>query len=384
MSRRDFWMIVLMCSVVSSGLTLFILYWSAPPPAAAVEITAPLPPPPDLSREEQTNIKIYERVSSAVVNITSISMEYNWFYEIIPRKGIGSGILIDTQGHVVTNYHVIEGARHLEVTLHDKTVVEAERVGIDPPNDLAVLRITCPEQTCRPAVLGKSDVLRVGQNVLAIGNPFGLQHTLTTGIISSTGRSLRTGQGYVENVIQTDAAINPGNSGGPLLNTKGEIIGINTAIFSRTGESAGIGFAIPVDTLSRVLPDLIENGRVVRPWIGVRSGRSLTPRLARALDAPVEEGFLLEQVEEGSTVDLAGLRGGRQRGLYGNSIILVGGDILVEIDGQKVRDRWDILRALQDKRPGDEVGIVYYRRAKKKEKTIELVGHDSAERRIRF
>ena len=383
MSRRDFWMIVLMCSVISSGLTLFIRYWSAPPPASAVELTAPLPPSSDLSQEEQTNIEIYERVSSAVVNITSTSMEYNWFYEIVPRKGIGSGILIDHQGHVVTNYHVIEGARHLEVTLHDKTVVEAEVVGSDRPNDLAVLRIECPAQTCRPAVLGRSEDLRVGQNVLAIGNPFGLQHTLTTGIISSTGRSLRTEEGYVENVIQTDAAINPGNSGGPLLNTQGEIIGINTAIFSRTGDSAGIGFAIPVDTLSRVLPDLIENGRVLRPWIGVR-GRSLTPRLAKALDAPVEEGFLLEQVEEGSTADLAGLRGGRRRGLYGNSIIRVGGDILVEIDGQRVRDQWDILRALQDKRPGDEVGIVYYRKARKKEKTIELIGHDSAERRIRF
>ncbi len=385
MSRRDFWMIVLICSVFSSGFTLFIIYWSAPPPASALQLTAPPPPPPtpDLSQEEQTNIEIYQRVSSAVVNITSTSMEYNWFYEIIPRKGIGSGILIDTEGHVVTNYHVIEGARHLEVTLHDKTVVEAERVGIDPPNDLAVLRIECPEQTCRPAVLGKSDVLRVGQNVLAIGNPFGLQHTLTTGIISSTGRSLRTEQGYVENVIQTDAAINPGNSGGPLLNSQGEIIGINTAIFSRTGDSAGIGFAIPVDTLSRVLPDLIENGRVLRPWIGV-SGRPLTSRLAQALDSPVEKGFLLERIEEGSTADLAGLRGGSQRYLYGNSIILVGGDILVEIDGQGVRDRWDILRGLQDKRPGDEVGIVYYRKARKREKKIELVGHDAAERRIRF
>ena len=383
MSRKDFWMIALISSVFSSGLTLFILYWSAPPPASAVALTAPLPLSPDLSPEEKNNVEIYERVSPAVVNITSISIEYNWFYEIIPRRGIGSGILIDNQGHVVTNHHVIEGAKHLEVTLHDKTVVEAEIVGTDPPNDLAVLQIKCSGESCRPAVLGKSDALRVGQNVLAIGNPFGLQHTLTTGIISSTGRSLKTQQGYVENVIQTDAAINPGNSGGPLLDTQGKIIGINTAIFSRTGESAGIGFAIPVDTLARVLPDLIEHGRVVRPWIGV-SGRSLNSRLARALDAPVEEGFLLERVEEGSTADLAGLRGGRRRGLYGNSIIRVGGDILVGIDGQDVRDRWDILRALQDKRPGDKVQIVFYRRDRKREKTIELVGHDSAGRRIRF
>ena len=376
-------MIVVMCSLVSSGLTLFVLYWSAPPPASALELAAPQPPSPDLSQQERTNIEIYQRVSSAVVNITSTSIEYNWFYEIVPRQGIGSGVLIDAEGHVVTNYHVIEGARHLEVTLHDKTVLDAEVVGSDPPNDLAVLRIDCPAQTCRPAVLGKSDGLRVGQNVLAIGNPFGLQHTLTTGIISATGRRLRTDQGFVENVIQTDAAINPGNSGGPLLNTKGEIIGINTAIFSRTGDSAGIGLAIPVDTLSRIFPDLVANGRVLRPWPGVR-GRALTARLAKALNSPVEEGFLVEQIEEGSTADLAGLRGGRQRGLYGNSIILVGGDILVEIDGQPIKDSWDILLALEDNRPGDEVTIAYYRKGLRKEEKITLVGNDAAGRRIRF
>ena len=187
----------------------------------------------------------------------------------------------------------------------------------------------------------------------------------------------------MENVIQTDAAINPGNSGGPLLNTRGEIIGINTAIFSRSGDSAGIGFAIPVDTLARVLPDLIEHGEVVRPWFGVR-GRALTSRLAEALDAPVSEGFLVERVEEGSTADLARLRGGDRRVVYGNSIIYLGGDIIVEIDGQRVRDRWDILRAFQDKRPGEKVKLISYRKQRKRESLIDLVGRDGGTKRIRF
>ena len=317
------------------------------------------------------------------MNITSTSIEYNWFFEIVPRRGIGSGIVIDAEGHIVTNYHVVEGAKHLEVTLQDKTTLVAEKVGSDPPNDLAVLKIECPDAGCVPVRLGESDDLRVGQNVLAIGNPFGLQHTLTTGIISSTGRSLRTERGFVEDVIQTDAAINPGNSGGPLLNTRGELIGINTAIFSRSGDSAGIGFAIPVATLAEVLPDLLEHGEVRRPWIGVR-GRSLTPRLAKGLDAPVSEGFLVERVEEGSSADLARLRGGDRRVVYGNSVIYIGGDIIVEIDGHKIRDRWDILRALQDKRPGDEVKLVSYRRQRKRQRVIELVGRDGGAGSIRF
>ncbi len=385
MKRRDFWMTILICSTISSAVTVFMYDWSAPPPALA--LTRPLLsealPLSDLSEAEQINIEIYDRVSPAVVNITSTSIEYNWFFDIIPRRGIGSGILIDGEGHIVTNYHVVEGAKHLEVTLHDKTTLEAEKVGSDPANDLAVLKIKCPDTGCGHARLGESDGLRVGQNVLAIGNPFGLENTLTTGIISSTGRSLRTERGFVENVIQTDAAINPGNSGGPLLNTRGEIIGINTAIFSRSGDSAGIGFAIPVDTLARVLPDLIEHGEVVRPWFGVR-GRALTSRLAEALDAPVSEGFLVERVEEGSTADLARLRGGDRRVVYGNSIIYLGGDIIVEIDGQRVRDRWDILRAFQDKRPGEKVKLISYRKQRKRESLIDLVGRDGGTKRIRF
>ncbi len=384
MKRRDFWMVILICSAISSGLTVLFHYWSAPPPALAVARPfPPTPAPPDLSEAEKTNIEVYERVSPAVVNITSTSIEYNWFFEIVPRRGIGSGIVIDAEGHIVTNYHVVEGAKHLEVTLQDKTTLVAEKVGSDPPNDLAVLKIECPDAGCVPVRLGESDDLRVGQNVLAIGNPFGLQHTLTTGIISSTGRSLRTERGFVEDVIQTDAAINPGNSGGPLLNTRGELIGINTAIFSRSGDSAGIGFAIPVATLAEVLPDLLEHGEVRRPWIGVR-GRSLTPRLAKGLDAPVSEGFLVERVEEGSSADLARLREGDRRVVYGNSVIYIGGDIIVEIDGHKIRDRWDILRALQDKRPGDEVKLVSYRRQRKRQRVIELVGRDGGAGSIRF
>ncbi len=384
MKRKEFWLIIFFCFVISSTVSLLFFFASDPPVALAVTRGIEVDSlPTELNREEKINIQIYESVSPAVVNITSTSIEYNWFFDIVPRRGIGSGSIIDNLGHVVTNYHVVEGARHLEVRLHDKTTLNAELVGSDPPNDLALLKIDCPEKECSYIKLGESAGLRVGQNVLAIGNPFGLQHTLTTGIISSTGRSLRTELGFVENVIQTDAAINPGNSGGPLLNTRGQLIGINTAIFSRTGESAGIGFAIPVDTLSKVLPDLIKDGEVKRAWIGLR-GRALTARLAGAIDAPVSEGFLVERVEEGSTADLAKIRGGDRRVVYGNTIMYIGGDILVKIDGHDIRNRWDILRVIQDKRPGETVELVSYRKQRKREVVIELVGRNGRSQGLRF
>ena len=218
--------------------------------------------------------------------------------------------------------------------------------------------------------------------MLAIGNPFGLQRTLTTGIISSLGRSLKTEYGFVDDVIQTDAAINPGNSGGPLLNTRGQVIGVNTAIFSRSGDSAGIGFAVPVNTLSRILPDLLEHGKVLRPWLGIR-GRPLRPRLVGALDAPVEEGFLIEQVEAGSSAHRAGIRGGDRQAFFGNSRLIIGGDILVSLGTRPVTSGVDILRILEDKRPGQEIEVVFYRGKRKISETIQLVGRESG-RRFRF
>ncbi len=385
MSRRDFWKLVLFSSLISSGLLYFLLRGPAAVESEAAPSPSWVPTAVDrpMTEDETVNIDIYERLGRAVVNITATTIEYNWFYEAVPRQGVGSGFIIDNRGHVATNYHVIEDAKQLEVTLSDETVLDAEVVGVDPINDIALLKIECPTDKCRSLELADSEALKVGQKVLAIGNPFGLQRTLTTGIISSLSRSLRTDYGFVEDVIQTDAAINPGNSGGPLLDTSGRLVGINTAIFSRTGESAGIGFAIPSNTLKRVLPDLLEHGKVIRPWFGV-SGRPIRGRLARALDAPVEEGFLVETIERGSTADLAGIVGGNRPVYYGNTRLRIGGDIITELGGIKVTAGVDLLRALEDKRPSEKTTIVYYRNDRRIEQEIELVGSQSNRRRLRF
>jgi len=263
-------------------------------------------------------------------------------------------------------------------------------VGTDPANDIAILKIDCPKEGCRPLKLGKSNDLKVGQRVLAIGNPFGLERTLTTGIISSLGRTIQSRSGVIDEVIQTDAAINPGNSGGPLLNTRGEVIGINTAILSRSGDYAGIGFAVPVDTLTRILPDLLEYGKVLRPYFGVQ-GRRLDARLAKALrgpelrlDIPVDEGFLVEVVRPGGTADRAGILGGNERVFWNFRPLIVGGDIITELGGVKIRSADDIDNVLEDKRPGDSIEITYYRNGKKITKQIELVGRDTPSRRFRF
>ena len=383
MRRVDFWKIVLASSLVSAGLTAFLLRWPSAPTSRA-EFTPPVAAGPKtaLTADEQINIEVYERLSHGVVNVTSTTLELNFWFRVIPQQGVGSGVVLDNEGRIVTNFHVIKNANRLQVTLFDNSTYEAKILGQDPINDLAVLQIDCPAEKLYPIELGSSDDLKVGQKVLAIGNPFGLERTLTTGIISSLSRSLKTDYGVVEDVIQSDAAINPGNSGGPLLNTSGELIGINTAIYSRTGESAGIGFAVPVNILNRVVPDLVEHGRVLRPWFGVH-GRALSPRLAQVLELSVERGFLVEQVERGSTAARAGIRGGNQRVLLRNFFVIIGGDVLVELDGEAVDSREDIVRILESKRPGGSIPAIWYRGETEIKKEIDLVGHKPAER-MRF
>lgn len=383
MTQRDFFKLLILSSVLSAALVLFFLRWPAPPPVQAEfkqEGTRVFDVPP--SPDEEINIQIYEALSPGVVNITSTRLELNFWFDVIPRQGTGSGFFLDRQGHILTNNHVIEEAKQLEVTLADHSKFDAQVVGRDPINDIALLKIDCPPDTCLPIQLADDPILKVGQKVLAIGNPFGLERTLTTGIISSVGRSLQTRNGIIENLIQTDAAINPGNSGGPLLNRHGELIGINTAIVSRSGENVGIGFAVPVQTLTRIIPDLLEHGRVLRPWFGTR-GRRLDSQLSRALQLPVEEGFLVEQVEPGSTADEAGIQGGKRRAFYGNIPILIGGDVIVELGGQPVRSAQDLIQILESKRPGDTISIAYYRGEKRIEKTVELIGPQGG-RRIRL
>jgi S1-C subfamily serine protease len=310
-----------------------------------------------ISSDEANNIQIYEKLNDAVVNITSVTFEYNWFLEPIPKEGTGSGSIIDQKGYVLTNYHVIKDANELSITLADGSNHRGDIIGVDPENDLAVIKFDPEGQRLTAIPFGSSVDLRVGQKVLAIGNPFALDRTLTTGIVSGLGRPVRTNSGLViKEMIQTDASINPGNSGGPLLNSKGEMIGINTMIFSPSGGSVGIGFAVPVETAKRVVPDLLRYGEVQRGWIDIVPVQ-LFPALVRYASLSVSEGVLVSEVEPGSNAEKAGLKGGEQAVRYGRSIIRLGGDIIVGVDGLPVATLMDLLSALEDNKPGETVEV---------------------------
>src|SRR5215467_14204945 len=294
---------------------------------------------PEYDSEELNNISVYKKALPSVVNITSTAVAFDFFYGPVPQQGQGSGFVIDGEGHILTNYHVIEGARQLEVNTSDKKKYRAQIVGTDPHHDLAVLQI--PAHTITPAVLGDSKGLVVGQKVFAIGNPFGLSGTMTRGIISSI-RSVKGERGYIDEAIQTDAAINPGNSGGPLLNSHGEVIGINSMILTGGAEqSAGIGFAIPINTAKAVLNDLVTLGRVRRPALGVRS-LPIGPELADQMGLPSDYGLLIVQVTPGGAAERAGLRGGNERAYLGNMPIMLGGDLIIAIDDEQVEDQQDL------------------------------------------
>ncbi len=313
---------------------------------------------------EQRVIDVYERVSPSVVNITTRVLRRNFFFDAIPEEGVGSGFVIDGEGHIATNFHVVDGAETITVSFDDQVGRPATLVGADPRNDLAVLRVESPPELLVPATLGRSDNLQVGQRAVAIGNPFGqFERTLTTGVISALDRSLQTeGEREISGLIQTDTAINRGNSGGPLLDSAGRVIGINTAIFSPTGTSAGVGFAVPVETLQRVLPDLIELGYYRRPWLGIRYAYALSPGLAEALDLPVEQGLLLVQLVDGAPLATQGVRGARREAILGNQRVFLGGDILTEVDGRPVTSQSELDRQLETTRGvGDVVSLTLIR-----------------------
>jgi S1-C subfamily serine protease len=297
-------------------------------------------------------IGVYEQASQGVVNITNRSYAYDFFMRPVPQEGSGSGFAYDREGHIITNYHVIEGAEELFVTFPDETTMTAEVIGADPSNDLAVLRVEAPPEQLQPLPLGESNNLRVGQFVVAIGSPFGFERTLTVGVVSALGRVIESpDESFIGEIIQTDAAINPGNSGGPLLDLTGRVIGVNTAIFSPSQASAGIGFAVPVDTVRRVVPSLVEQGYFPHPWLGLRYVWNLTPERARVLEelgmqAPVDEGLLIVEAYSDSPADRAGLRGGQERVRIGSTILLVGGDILTAIDGEPIASDRDLSRYL--------------------------------------
>ena len=348
--------VLLAVQVVRSGLA----GRRAGPPAEPQPVVAR----GDLAEDEKATIELFRRTSPSVVYITTLARQAFGLLDVeeVPR-GTGSGFLWDREGHVVTNFHVIQGASAARVTLHDQSVWPAELVGVAPDQDLAVLRIRAPGHELAPVLVGSSRDLQVGQKVFAIGNPFGLDFTLTTGIVSALGRSISALTGRkIQDVIQTDAAINPGNSGGPLLDSAGRLVGVNTQIASPSGASAGIGFAVPVDTVNRVVPELIRHGRVMRPRIGIVPAQEWVLRRAGL------EGVLILSVAEGSAAARAGLRGTVRA--EDGSIVL--GDVVQEVGGRKVASLDDLYAALEEHEPGDPVKVRVLRDGRSQEVLVTL------------
>jgi S1-C subfamily serine protease len=387
---RNLIKVAFLSSIITAALVYVVLDWkplrsdfTRPPDVSLassptlVSASALAPVPGNLSDEEKNNIEVYQRDSGGVVNITTTTLTYDFFFRPVPTEsGTGSGAVIDDQGHIVTNYHVVRGAERMEVTLPDKTKFEAKLVGADPNKDLAVIRINVPKGRLTPITLGSSRGLLVGQKVLAIGNPYGLDRTLTTGIISSLGRSIQAENGLIiDDIIQTDAAINPGNSGGPLLNSQGQIIGINTAILSPSNSgSIGIGFAIPADTVRRITSELITTGYVRYPWLGVRRIVALTdyPGLTDALQINTQGGLMVVDMYADSPAAKAGLRESTQQVRIGNRRLPVGGDVILEIQGKLVNTIQEYQTEVARYKPGDKVVVTLLRNNKKIEVPITL------------
>jgi S1-C subfamily serine protease len=310
--------------------------------------------PITLNAQEKTNIAIYKQASPTVVNISSVVYAMDIFSNVIPEEGMGSGVILTSDGYILTNAHVVADAQKLEVMLLDGKTYKAKLIGGDVSRDVALIKIDPGAQKLPTVTLGDSTHLQVGQMVYAIGNPFGLNSTLTTGVISSLGRTLKAQNGrLMENIIQTDAAINPGNSGGPLLNSAGQLIGINTAIFSPSGSNAGIGFAIPINSARRIAEDLIHVGHVIRPFLGIEIGLEINPHVAEALHLPVKQGLMVARVIKGGPAEKAGLHGSGRILAVGNREIPIGGDILLSYDGQPATSAERFMNYVETKRPGE-------------------------------
>jgi S1-C subfamily serine protease len=335
---------------------------------ANVEITEAAGGDP-FDAEEQNNIGVYRKNIASVVNITSRVVTYDFFYGPVPQDGQGTGFIIDKAGHILTNYHVIQDAREVWVTLHNRKKYRATIVGTDRAHDLAIVQVKATDLV--PMTLGDSTNLQVGQKVYAIGNPFGLSGTLTRGIVSSIRQVEEPDGMVIEEAIQTDASINPGNSGGPLLNWHGEVIGINTMIASSVGQSAGIGFAIPINTAKAVLNDLVTIGRVRRPALGVRT-IPIGGELAAEMNLPADYGLLIVQAIPGGAAARAGLRGGSERAYLGNVPIMIGGDLIVAVDGKKIDSQQDLAQVMNSHRAGDTVNVTIFRNKKKMDVSVVL------------
>ena len=327
-----------------------------------------------LTADESLTVKIYSQASPAVANINTKAVEYDFFRNAVPVEGAGSGFVIDPRGYVITNYHVVQGAQNIEVILGDRTHYPGKFVGADEENDVALVKIDPKGRTLVALPLGDSANLLVGQKVLAIGNPFGFSSTLTTGVVSAIGRTIKTGDTtLIDEAIQTDAAINQGNSGGPLLNTHGEVIGINSAIYTPTGTTAGIGFAIPINTAKNIAQDLITEGRVHRASLGIPMMLDLWPDLAEALGfSPNQQGMLIERISANGPAARGGLRAGDQVRSFGFQRLIIGGDLIVAVDGKEVAHELDLDIILNHKKPGDTVRVTVFRGGKKMDLNVTL------------
>jgi S1-C subfamily serine protease len=342
------------------------------PPSVSAVHAIPAVTEGSLDATERENVRIYREAAPAVANIVTRTVEYDFFLNAVPMEGAGSGFVIDINGHILTNNHVVQGAETIEVTLGDQSRYKAKFIGADPRNDIALIQIDSHGRKLTPLPLGDSRNLLVGQRVLAIGNPFGFQSTLTTGVVSSLGRTVQTSDTtFIDEAIQTDASINRGNSGGPLLNSHGDVIGINSAIFSPSGTAAGIGFAIPINTARRVANDLITKGRVRRATLGAE-GRALWPDLAEALNLPVKQGVLIERVESGGPAARAGIRGGTRSVLAGLQELRIGGDVLIAVDGKAVASQVDLNLLLNRAQPGDTIRLTIIRAGKQIDVPVKL------------
>lgn len=328
----------------------------------------------DLTAEERVHVMVYEQANRSVVHINTKSVRTDafGFYET-PEEGSGSGSVLDSQGHILTNFHVVEGARQVFVTMYDGKSYEAELVGQDPSTDMAMLRIEAPAEALHPVAFGDSSRLRVGQRVYAIGNPFGLDRTLSTGIISSLNRELPTRNSrIIKSVIQIDASINPGNSGGPLLNTRAEVIGMNTAIASKVGQSAGVGFAISANTIQRIAPQLIRQGRVVRPEVGILAA------------FPTDQGLRIARMAPGGPAEQAGLRGPQVIRQRRGPFVLEGidrsaADLIVSVEGKPVKTVDEFLTEIESRQPGQPVTIGILRDGQAQDVTVTLAGDDESQ-----
>lgn len=389
-SQKHWILIIAVLTLLFVGLGCSLTGLSALKPTAAsaiIPLTAttassvaiPIPDETEaVNALESQVIAVYEAVSPAVVNITNRSYAYDMFMRAVPQEGSGSGFVYDPEGHIVTNYHVVENAEELLVTLANSQVYKAKIIGADPANDLAVIRIEAGSDLPEPVAMGDSDKLRVGQFVLAIGNPFGLEQTLTTGVVSALGRVIESPEDsrFIGEAIQTDAAINPGNSGGPLLDLQGRVIGVNSQIISPSGASSGIGFAVSANTVRRVVPELISRGHYPHPWLGTQM-LPLTPSTAKAfrdagMNIPVDAGLLVIEAVKGAPADKAGIRGGSRVVRMGRYQIPLDGDIIIAIDGEPINDSQDLAIYLETQTTvGDKVELTIIRDGK--EQAVQVI-----------